>query len=319
MLEKIIEMLRKQEGFVSGQEMSRCLGLSRAAIWKYIDELRGLGYGITAVKNRGYCLAGSPDALFPWEVVRGLSTSWLARVYEYYDEVSSTMDIAAERAGAGAVHGTVICADTQTVGRGRMGRPWVSPAGAGVYVSLILRPEIPLVDLPKMTLMAGVAVAEAIADVSGLEPEIKWPNDLLVSGKKCAGILTEMRAQSERVDFFIIGIGVNVHGAEAGLPAGAVSLSEASGRTVSRVVLFQRMMAALEGWYGRVCEQGFDEVMETWRKKARLWGRRVRVDTGQGPFEAVAESLAGDGALVVRCDDGAVKKIYSGDVVKVLR
>jgi len=210
--QQVLEELRKRKGeYVSGEELSRRLGLSRTAIWKHIKALRRDGYQISACTRRGYTLLCIPDRLYPEEVTAGLKTTWLGRPFYYYEEVGSTNQVAKDLAEQGAPHGAAVLAEGQTSGRGRLGRGWLSPAGKGIWLSLVLRPRVAPWQLPQLSLLAAVGVASAIKEITGLEVGIKWPNDILSRGKKLCGILTEMRAEVEITQYVILGIGLNVN------------------------------------------------------------------------------------------------------------
>src|SRR3989338_9192858 len=237
MQEKILEALKKTEGHLSGEELSENLKVSRAAVWKYIQELRGLGYDIIAVPHLGYKINGCPDKLFPGEIQFNLHTKILGKKIIHYDSISSTMDEAFRLGSEGTPEGTVVVSETQTKGRGRLGRSWMSPKGKGIYCSLILRPDFAPNEVARLTLLCAVALSEAIKDVCGITAYIKWPNDLLVNYKKVAGILTELSAETDRVKFVVIGIGLNVNTLKSHLPEGSTSLYLIVRRTLSRVEL----------------------------------------------------------------------------------
>ncbi len=315
MLEDIVRFLKKSDSYLSGEEISQSLSISRAAIWKYMQELRRLGYEIAAVPHLGYQLTASPDRLFPWEVQFDLGTKVLGQKIVYEDSVPSTMDVAFKLGGQKAPEGTVVCAESQTKGRGRMGRGWVSPKGKGIYFSLILRPKLPPNEAAKLTLLCAVAVAEAVARVSGIEARIKWPNDLLVGKKKLAGILTELHAETDRVKFVVVGVGLNVNTPESQLPTDATSLRLEAGRVFSRVQVLQEVLRELEHWYLRFGREGFPPVLERWKELSLTLGRRVRVADPAGFVEGEAKDIDEDGGLLIRQDTGVIVKRMAGDVV----
>ena len=225
MEEAILNALRTRQGeFVSGEELSRMAGVSRTAIWKEIEKLRGEGYKILAQPHSGYQLIAVPDRLTAQELSWNLQTVKIGRRIHAYDTADSTMDIAHRLATAGEPEGSVVFAEGQGRGRGRMGRTWISPKGKGIYCSVILRPQLQLTEIPKITLMAAVAVARAVEAGTALRPEIKWPNDLLIGGKKLCGILTELNAELNRVNTVVLGIGMNVNTPADNLPAHGTSL-----------------------------------------------------------------------------------------------
>ena len=224
MQERIIQFLKESDGYISGEEMSQRLNMSRAAIWKYMQELRALGYEIAAVPHLGYQLVTSPDKLLSYEIQSGLNTKIIGKKIIVLETVTSTMDEAFRLGMENCPEGTIVCAEAQSKGRGRLGRAWTSPKGKGLYFSLVLRPSLPLNQLAQLTLMSAVAVAEAIEDISDLKPLIKWPNDILLEGQKLAGILTELRAESDQVKFVVVGVGLNVNSSLNQLIPGPVLL-----------------------------------------------------------------------------------------------
>jgi BirA family biotin operon repressor/biotin-[acetyl-CoA-carboxylase] ligase len=317
MREKIISILKKNSGFVSGEELSRQLNMSRAGIWKHIEDLRRQGYVIKAVPHSGYRLVSSPDKLLPWEIQSGLATQYIGKEIFCQDTIPSTMDEAVKLATSGAREGVVVCADSQTKGRGRMGRSWVSPKGKGVYFSVILRPMLPLNEVAKLTLMSAVAVCEALRDISGVDIKIKWPNDLLVGQKKIVGILTELNAEVDRVKFVVVGVGVNVNTASRQLPEIATSLKMEAGRDFSRVQVLQMILKNLEK--EQVKKQGFVPVLKKWKQLSLTLGQRVSVEDAGKKLEGVAIDLADDGGLLIQDSQGKIIKRMSGDVFTLKR
>src|SRR3989338_3167992 len=235
MLERIIHYLKTAEGYLSGEEISRHLKISRAGIWKYMQELRRAGYEIIAVPHLGYRLLSSPDKLIPAEIQSGLKTKILGQRVEYFDSIASTMDAAFQLGVEGAAEGTVVCAESQTKGKGRLGRSWVSPKAKGIYMSVILRPSLPPTDVAQLTLLSAVALCEAIERCCQIPVKIKWPNDILVGNRKIAGILTELSAEMDRVRFVAIGIGVNVNTTASQLPPQATSVKIEADRKSTRL------------------------------------------------------------------------------------
>jgi BirA family biotin operon repressor/biotin-[acetyl-CoA-carboxylase] ligase len=315
MLEKIVGFLKNSKEYVSGEALSRALGMTRAAVWKHMQELRGAGYVIEAVPRRGYRLVSSPDLLTPAEVLPLLKTRVLGRHVVHADALPSTMNEAFRLAEAGAVEGTLVIAETQTQGRGRMGRVWSSPRGKGIYMSLILRPSCAPTDAARLTLTAAVAVAEGLQRSTGIEALIKWPNDLLVDGRKLCGILTEMRAETDRVSFIVLGIGVNVNNSPQQLLPEGISIRQILGRTVPRAQVLADILSGLESYYALFSQGAFSEVLKAWKRRSGTIGRTVRfVDKGR-MVEGVAVDLDTDGALLVKLGDGRVVRRISGDVL----
>ena len=314
---EILKFLKNYNDFLSGEDISRELKTSRAAIWKYIKELQKDGYKISATSNRGYKLDNTPDKLYPHEIKDGLSTRILGLNLIYHEKIESTMPEAFRLAMEGSAEGTVVLAENQTKGRGRLGRGWVSPKGKGIYASIVLRPKFSLAEVAKLTLLTAVALSEAIEKTTGLTPQIKWPNDLLIGNKKVAGILTEMNADMDRVRFIIVGIGINVNTPSNSLPEVATSLKIETGQTIPRVKLFQMILVSLEYWYLTAQAKGFDPIIEEWKKRSVTLGKRIRVVEANQILEGEAIDLDAFGGLVIKNDDGKFITRMSGDVTHV--
>ncbi|MBP9855093.1 MAG: biotin--[acetyl-CoA-carboxylase] ligase [Candidatus Omnitrophica bacterium] len=313
MQNQIFNYLKQTEGYISGEDISQQLKISRTAIWKNIEELRKDGYDIVAVPHLGYKLVSSPDKLFPHEVLHGLQTKIIGKNFIHHDMLTSTMDHAFQLGVSGAVEGTVVCTEGQSKGRGRMERPWVSPKGKGLYFSLILRPNIFPSEAAKITLFSAVAICEAIFKSTGVNVHIKWPNDLLIHNKKCAGILTELRAETDRVRFIVIGVGINVNTSMKYLPATATSLKHETGKNWSRVVLMQDIFRSIEYWYEILNKHGFEPVIQRWRQLSSTIGKKVVV----GHVKGKAIDLDEHGGLIVQNDSGEKFRCMTGDVVQV--
>lgn len=314
---QILKFLKESEGYVSGEEISRRCGMSRAAIWKHMQELRQEGFDVVAVPHLGYKLVASPDKLLPSEIQHNLKTRYLGKKIVYEDTVPSTMDVAFRLGMEGAIEGTLVCAEGQTKGKGRLGRQWNSPKGKGIYMSVILRPALPPTEVAQLTLLTAVAVCEAIRRVAGVEARIKWPNDILVEDRKLAGILTELSAETDRVRFVVIGIGINVNTSLSVLPPQATSLKEEAQKKISRVELVQEILVGLENWYERLKRQGFAPVVERWKELSSTLGKRVRLVDPGGEVEGEAVDLDKTGALMIRNDAGLIVSKIAGDVVQV--
>lgn len=318
MNEKILTLLRDRTTYVSGEEISSHLGISRSAIWKHIQELRQQGYEIVAIPHLGYELVSVPDRLLPSEITSNLNTKIMGREVYHYEMVSSTMDIAMDLGMKGAKEGVVVCTEGQYKGRGRLARFWSSPKNRGIYFSLILKPKISPAESPKLTLLSAVAVCLAIRKIAKLDCLIKWPNDLIINNKKVGGILTEMNAEMDMVRFVVIGIGINVNTPESLLPPKATSLKEQSGGRVSRVELTKDILKNIEREYILFQKEGFKVIIEKWRKFSTTLGHRVRVQFHEEDIEGQAFDIDDDGALLVRRDSGFVQRITAGDIVKVM-
>ena len=317
MQEKIIYYLKSSENYISGEEISDHLKISRAAIWKHIQELRKGGYDIVAVPHLGYKLISSPDKLLVHEIQHGLSAKILGKKVVYCETVSSTMDAVFEMGLKGEPEGTVVCTENQTKGRGRLGRSWFSPKGKGICMSVLLRPQSSPMDVARLTILTAVAVSEAIKKKTDLAVSIKWPNDLLIRQKKVGGILTELNAEADRVKFVVIGIGLNVNSLKSQLPSGATSLRSETKRPLSRAVLVREILQEMERWYLRIQKEGFAPVAEKWRESSATLHKRIKVVDPGGEVEGEALDIDEDGGLLVRDDSGLVIKKMAGDVVQV--
>ncbi|MEI7024515.1 biotin--[acetyl-CoA-carboxylase] ligase [Paenibacillus sp. y28] len=307
-----------QGAYVSGEQISERLGCSRAAVWKHITALRAQGYEFEAVSRKGYRLLQKPERLTEEKLFSGLKTKKFGHVLKLLDTVTSTQDIAKQIVREGAPEGTVVLAEVQTAGRGRMGRAWHSPAGHGVWMSLILRPPIPLPLTPQLTLLTAVALCRAIRTVSGVHAVIKWPNDILVEGRKVSGILLESTAEDERLSEVIVGMGVSVNLREEDYPPElllkATSLRIEAGRILNRIELIQEILHELEQLYQLYLTEGFAPIRLLWEALTSSLHRPIRVHTARGVVEGTADSIDELGALRVRQADGELKTIYSGDM-----
>jgi len=318
MEEAILNALKGRRGeFVSGEELSRLGGVSRTAVWKEIEKLRAEGYKILAQPHSGYQLVSVPDRLTAQELAWNLSTQRIGKRIHAYETTDSTMDVAHRLAAAGEPEGSVVVAEGQARGRGRMGRGWVSPKGKGIYASFILRPAVHLSEVPAITLTAAVGVAQAIEKAAGMKPEIKWPNDLLIGSKKVAGILTELNAELNRVNYVVLGIGINVNTPRRHLPAHATSLVEESGEKVDRLTLARTLFAELDRAYAQFLDHGIAPILGTWRRYAGFLGRRIRVATEGRVVDGQAVDVDSGGALLVRTDTGLVESVSAGEVLMV--
>jgi len=319
--EKILSILRTSDTYVSGEELCKLAGISRAAIWKHIEKLRGEGYEIEALPHLGYKMTAIPDRLIPSEIKWKLKTKTLGSQIISYTKIGSTNDVAYGLAEKGMKEGLVILAEEQEAGKGRQGRRWASPAKSGIYMSCILRPEISPAEIPKITLLAAVSVATAIRNMLGAVAEIKWPNDILVNHKKVCGILTEMKAEQDRVAFIVVGIGVNVNTSMKYLPRGATSLREETARdkTISRIDLVRGILQTFEAQYDILKKEGFEKIIEEWKHLTAMLGAHIKVVMAHRQIEGTAHDIDPDGSLIVRLDTGVLEKVSSGDVVMVRR
>ena len=329
MQDKILEFLKKKNEYVSGEEISQHLGMSRQALWKHIQELRDAGYDIVAVPHLGYQLISSPDRLLPHELTHSLGTKLIGRKIYYFDHVSSTMDMAMQLSNKNIPEGTLVIAESQTKGRGRLGRSWISPKYKGIYLSLILKPDILPANASIITLMTAVSICEGIRQISGIEPQIKWPNDILIHNKKLGGILTELKAELDATSFVIIGIGLNVNNDSDELVKEAISLKVAKKglpadrqaglldrqENINRIELLQEILRKIEENYLILQKKGSQPILEKWRNYNVTLGRRIKVVCHKEHVEGEAVDIDRDGGLLVRRDSGIVEKFMAGDVV----
>ncbi len=312
-------LFRQQpDAFVSGAEMSRALGVSRTAVWKHIEQLRTLGYQIEAVTARGYRLHASPDLLLPAELQAGLKAEIVGREVVYFADTDSTNDRAHALAKDGAAEGTVVIAEAQQAGKGRLGRRWTSPAGVNLYASIILRPPIAPRHAPQLTFLSAAAVAWTIAEITGLRPTVKWPNDVLLDGCKVAGLLNELDAETERIRYLILGVGVNVNMQAEQFPEDlrypASSLAIASGGEVSRLLFTRTLLEQLDRLYSQYRQEGFEPIMQAWQEYFVLTGQQVEVDCQGRLLRGRVVGLDEDGALLLQLDNGRQERVLSGDV-----
>jgi len=313
-------LVEGRDEFLSGEALSDKLGLSRTAVWKHVESLRGKGYRIDAVPARGYRLMDVPDKLTPLELAPLLSTHHLGQDIHFHESLPSTNEAAFRLAADGAEHGEVVITEQQTAGKGRRGRAWASPSGLNLYFSAILRPELPPQRAPELTLVAAVALCEVMREV-GADARIKWPNDVQLGGRKVAGILTELSAEPERVHFVVLGIGVNLNAGPADFPPElvetATSLSQGLGRRVNRALFTTSLWARLEAWLDLHHEVGFDPVRRRWMELSSTLGQEVRVRTDRSELRGVAEDIDTSGALLVRTAEGRLERVLAGDVEQV--
>ena len=317
MRELILEALRREK-HISGEEIGKRLKISRTAVWKHVNELRSMGYEIESSPKTGYTFVKNTNLLLCEEIELGLNTQIMGKHVVHYDTVSSTQDIAAEMARTGAFEGTVVIAETQEKGRGRKGRSWVSLPQGGIYLSLILRPNLLPSQVVQIPLIAGVALTQAIRETVPLQPMIKWPNDIIIGKKKVGGILTEMSSEIDGVNYVVLGIGLNVN-----MPATlfdenisdiATSLIDECGKYTSRVKLVQSFLREFELIYKKFLAYGFGSVRDEWKGLNNTIVSRVKI-TGTGKdIEGEAIDIDNDGFLLVRKENGDISRIISGDV-----
>ena len=318
----VLALLRQREGeYLSGEELSRQLGLSRTAVWKAVDALRKEGYTIEARTGLGYRLSGAPDALTETEIRRFLGpTEHVGRELRCFDEIDSTNNYAKQLAAAGGTDGTVVVANCQTSGRGRMDRSFQSPRDKGIYLTVLLRPDLPTERLMPVTALAGVAVCRAVEQVCGVRPGLKWPNDPVLDGRKLCGILTELSVEAEtgRLQYLVLGIGINVlHTAEDFSPdvaAMATSLAMELGRPVSRPALAAALIGELDKLYTSLRAGDLSDYLAEYRRDCVNLGKTVQLLSPAGRETVTAVGIDPEFGLVVRRPDGTEKTVRSGEV-----
>ncbi|WP_440952547.1 biotin--[acetyl-CoA-carboxylase] ligase [Methanococcoides sp. FTZ1] len=290
---------------ISGEELGEQLGISRTMVWKYIKNLEEDGYVIESSPGSGYTLVSAPDKLYPSEISIGLDTSIMGKEVHYFETLDSTNDLA-KKMGPKAEEGTVVIAETQESGRGRKGDHWVSPKG-GIWLSVILKPGILPAHAPRLTLMAGVAVANTMRQF-GIDASIKWPNDIVIGEKKVCGILTEMDAEADHIGFVVIGIGINANVSVEELPeefrGSSTSLSSVIGESINRAEFVRDLLRSLESEYMRFKIDGFDKILDDWTSLSNTIGRQVDVITPHKIVSGKAVGVTPDGALVVEDEEG---------------
>lgn len=308
--------MRESDTFVSGQELSDLLGVSRTAVWKVIRQLEEEGYEIEAVRNRGYRLVTEPDLLSEEQISRCRKGDWAGAEVLSLETIDSTNNEAKRRAEAGAPHGMLVVSEIQTAGRGRMGRPWSSPKGSGIWMTILLRPKLLPVQASGLTLVMALAIQEAIEEMTGISCGIKWPNDIVYDGKKLCGILTEMSAEPDRINHVVIGSGINV--SDEAFPEEiadrAVSIMQASGKKVCRAELIAKILYRFECCYAMYEKTGdMTLLQDDYNKRLVNCGRRVRVLDPTGEYDAVAAGISQTGGLIVE-KDGREIEVISGEV-----
>ena len=307
------------DDYLSGQELANLLGCSRTAIWKHIEGLRKDGFILEAVRKKGYRIIGVPEKIVSDKILFGLNTSFVGKNIHFEESVDSTQNIAQKLALDGAKEGTLVLAEEQLGGRGRLERIWHSPKYKGIWMSLILRPNIPMMKAPQLTLLTAVAVVQGIQEVTGVQADIKWPNDLLINGKKLTGILTEVQADSDRIHSLIIGIGINVNQQLEDYPDElqdiATSLYIETKNSWDRSNIIQEIMRHMEKLYILYLEKGFYPIKLLWESYSVSIGKKVIASTLNGSLKGTAKGITEDGVLLLEDETGTVHSIYSADIL----
>lgn len=319
MKEEILRLLRSADGYISGQELCNRFGVSRTAVWKAINQLKEAGYEIEAQQNKGYRLMAAPDLMTEAEIKSLMHTDWVAKEVLYFDTIDSTNTKAQELAEKGYQSGTLVVADKQESGKGRRGRSWVSPSGTGIFMTLIIKPDINPNNASMLTLVAALAVAKAITSVTGEEAMIKWPNDIVVNGKKVCGILTEMNAQFDYINHIVVGIGINVHNEsfpeEISQMASSLMI-EAGGKRFHRAQIIAETMSYFEQYYDTFLKtQDLSALVREYDKLLVNRNKSVRVLDPKEPFDGKAMGITPKGELIV--DTWESRKLVSSGEVSV--
>ena len=317
MKNEILRALRETDSYVSGQELCRKLGVSRTAVWKNIRSLQEDGYEIEAVTNRGYRLAGVPDTIAEEEVASRLQTERMGRQIRYFSRIDSTNQYAKRIAEEGAPDGTLIIADEQTAGKGRSGRTWVTPPAEAIAFTLLLRPKLSPDRISMVTLVMGLAVTNAVNSLYGVSAGIKWPNDVVIKGRKLCGILTEMSAEVRQVNYIVIGVGINANltSFPEEIREIATSLKLEMGRDINRAELIARVMTEFERLYAEFEAQGdLGAVMQEYNELCLNAGSKVRVLDPNGEYTGTSRGINSMGELLVETEDGKMQEVYAGEV-----
>lgn len=320
-IDKLIQLLVENATVVvPGPKIAAEIGVTRSTVWDWIEKLRGLGVEIKGHPATGYQLPKLPDLLVPGLLKRELGDGQIGHKIVHYFRADSTNTIALQMAAQGAAHGTVVLAEEQTAGRGRFGRVWYSERSSGIYASIILRPPLAPSVAPVITLMAGVAAREGIERATGLAPDIRWPNDLLLGGRKLCGILTEMSAEVDRLHAVVVGIGINVNHSQipGELASIATSLRLQGGKAYSRVQIMAALLRHMEQNYQALLTEGNESITRRWAAASSYAkGKRMRVSTGREEFHAITDGLDANGALRIRRDDGRQEVLVAGEIAEV--
>ncbi len=314
---EVLTYLRNTQGYVSGDHMSSSMGISRTAIWKYINHLEQLGYTISKLKGKGYRLEASPDKLYPWEIEQHLQTGVIGKKVIYKDMVDSTNSHAFKLALGGEPEGTCIIAETQMMGKGRLGRKWFSPVGKNLYISVVLRPSIPPASVYPITFLSSLAVYDTIQSVTGIEPTLKWPNDVLVNGKKICGTLLELSTEADMVRFVVVGIGLNINMEEQDIDeeiqSKATSLLLLEKKPFERPLVCGILLTNLERYYTIFRENGSEEICFIWEERAKIKGKYLEITQMGETYKGISEGIDRDGGILLNAH-GATRKIIAGDV-----
>jgi BirA family transcriptional regulator, biotin operon repressor / biotin---[acetyl-CoA-carboxylase] ligase len=319
---RVLQTLKRTPNdFVSGTTLAADMALSRTSIWKHIQMLRLLGYDIASHPKLGYRLTDTPDRLISEEVLPGLETRWLAQSYHHLDQTTSTNNDAMSLALQGFPHGTAVVSEQQTQGRGRLQRQWTSVPQLGIYLSMVLRGPLPFNRAPQATMIAALSLARLLRREWHLPASTKWPNDVLIQGRKVAGILTEAKSDQDHVHFLVLGIGINVNHTQEDLSGPfrypATSLAIEIGRPVKRTELLRSYLRSFEADYERWTVEGFEAFSREWEDFSYILGKLITLNCSEGPVTGQVVGFTSEGALKLLQRDGMEKEIWAGDVARV--
>lgn len=316
---RVLEILERAVAPLSGETISNELGVTRSAVWKHIKELRLMGYEIQSSQKEGYQLVHSSSKLLPYEVHKKLQTQIIGKKIRYFEHTPSTNSMGKQICSEGdpeKLHGTVIIAEEQTGGVGRMGRAWISPVG-GIWITIVLKPEVPIDHVFMITMAGSVAVARAIRKEFDLGALIKWPNDIFIGKKKIGGLLLEMAAEADKVHYCILGIGIDVNNPVAdfttALQKDITSISAEVGHDVDRASFLARILREFENRYQLVESGEYDAITQEWKSLSATLENRVQIRTLKNSFEGEAIDIDEFGALIVRKDNGKLERVIAGD------
>ncbi|KGR74161.1 biotin--[acetyl-CoA-carboxylase] ligase [Ureibacillus sinduriensis] len=304
---------------ISGQHLAEELGISRTAVWKHLQSLQEEGYAFDTIKKKGYLLLSKPDRVDAASVASMLSTKRFGQTIHYMEECATTQTISHELARNGALDGTVVIAETQTAGKGRMSRPWESTKGKGIWMTVIIKPDVLPHQAPQFTLVAAVAIVNAMKSLySSFTPVIKWPNDILINGRKCTGILTEMIAEMDRVQALLIGIGINVNQQQEDFPESlhsiATSLSIEEGSLLNRAQLVGTILNYLEKYSDLYIAEGFSPIKILWEEASGTIGKQIKATTLTEVIQGKAIGITESGVLEIQLENGEIRSVYSADI-----
>ena len=318
--DSLLLLLKKEKGnWVSGEQLRQSLSVSRNAVSKQVRVLKSQGYLIESAPRKGYRMQENTELLLPREIREGLETKIFGQqAIEYFSTTSSTNLVAKDLALDGAAEGTLVLAELQTKGKSRKSREWFSSKEEGIYLSMVARPKMPPIEASRLSLMTAVAAAEAIRKVTDLDVKIKWPNDLLVAGKKMTGIITEISTDMESIDYVVIGIGINVNIPQSNFPEDlreiATSLQIETGKRVSRLRILQEFLTRFETYYLLLQESDFEPILKKWKENTDILGREILVDVMGRKYQGIVKDIDHFGVLILEDADGKKQRVISGDV-----